>query len=577
MEKRQCKECGKWFQPKSSKNWYCNDTHYRPCPVCGKLVEVKRGTFNDPPRTCSKECWAKLKDRTCLEKYGCVDPANSEEAKQKRRKTCLTRYGVENPAVLQESKDAAKETFMKKYGVDSPMKLDATKNKIRSNWASKSREELDKIADKRKSTCLEKYGHEYATQSEAVQKKTKATNLSRYGHECTLWYPEIRERINEGFIEKFGTVGFNSCPEIIQKRIDTCRAKYGVDSPLQSPKVQAKIAKTNVERYGNVSPMRVKEIQERIKQTTLERYGVYPVFLREDILQQVRDDMIGKRVSKTQRQFEDILKEVGLDVTEEFIVETKFFDIKVENSNILIEIDPSYTHSQQDNAYHQILDPNYHLDKTRLANKYGYRCIHVFDWDNRLKLGMLLSLNKQRIYARDCVIAMLSATKANTFLNENHIQGGVSRQIVSIGLFLGDELVSVMTFGQPRYTSKYEWELLRYTNRLDCNVIGGANKMFSFFLKEYAPSSIISYCDRSKFEGVVYKKLGMSLDHYTPPAKVWSRNDKKITDNLLRSRGFDQLFKTSFGKGTSNEDLMIEHGWRSVYDCGQAVFIWKSK
>ena len=86
------------------------------------------------------------------------------------------------------------------------------------------------------------------------------------------------------------------------------------------------------------------------------------------------------------------------------------------------------------------------------------------------------------------------------------------------------------------------------------------------------PESVISYCDYSKFNGSVYYELGMKLDHTTEPSKIWSNNNEKITDNLLRQRGYDQLFNTNYGKGTDNEQLMIEHGWLPVYDCGQLVF-----
>ena len=39
-------------------------------------------------------------------------------------------------------------------------------------------------------------------------------------------------------------------------------------------------------------------------------------------------------------------------------------------------------------------------------------------------------------------------------------------------------------------------------------------------------------------------------------------------------RGYDQLFGTSYGKGTSNRDLMIQNGWREVYDCGQITWVY---
>lgn len=47
------------------------------------------------------------------------------------------------------------------------------------------------------------------------------------------------------------------------------------------------------------------------------------------------------------------------------------------------------------------------------------------------------------------------------------------------------------------------------------------------------------------------------------------KSKKHITDNLLRQQGFDRLFGTSYGKGTSNEQLMLDAGFLEIYDCGQ--------
>jgi len=48
-----CKECGKLFHPRNPKQRYCDDIHYRPCPTCGKPVEIKYLT--DPTPRCA-EC-----------------------------------------------------------------------------------------------------------------------------------------------------------------------------------------------------------------------------------------------------------------------------------------------------------------------------------------------------------------------------------------------------------------------------------------------------------------------------------------------------------------------------------------
>ena len=103
--------------------------------------------------------------------------------------------------------------------------------------------------------------------------------------------------------------------------------------------------------------------------------------------------------------------------------------------------------------------------------------------------------------------------------------------------------------------------------------------MFKYFIRTYNPDSIISYCDCSKFTGKIYRKLGMVQKGKLVPRKHWySLNEKNkprhITDNLLRQRGYDSIFKENYGKGTNNEELILNKGYLPVYDCGQMTFVW---
>ena len=133
-----------------------------------------------------------------------------------------------------------------------------------------------------------------------------------------------------------------------------------------------------------------------------------------------------------------------------------------------------------------------------------------------------------------------------------------------------------MTFGKPRYNKKYEYELIRFCS--SDKVVGGAEKLFKYFVNTYAPKSIISYCDLSKFTGKTYSKLGFTYLQ-TSIGKHWynTKTNQHITDNLLRQQGFDRLFKTNYGKGTSNEQLMLENGFVEIYDAGQATYIYNNE
>ena len=172
-------------------------------------------------------------------------------------------------------------------------------------------------------------------------------------------------------------------------------------------------------------------------------------------------------------------------------------------------------------------------------------------------------------------IKEVSKKDTDDFLNKYHLQNTCRGQEVRLGLYNDEDiLLEVMTFGQPRYNKNYEWELLRLCTKAEYKVVGGAEKLFNAFKYSYEPKSIISYCDYSKFNGDVYTKLGFNIVRKPVPAKHWCKEDTQITDNLLRQRGYDQLFNTNYGKGTDNEELMILNGWLPIYDCGQISFGW---
>ena len=280
--------------------------------------------------------------------------------------------------------------------------------------------------------------------------------------------------------------------------------------------------------------------------------------------------------SRASIDIEEKLKNNDIDCSIDFSVNNYSYDFKVGNN--LIEIDPWITHNSTVSPFGTPKDKNYHFEKSRVARENGYRCIHVFDWDDFNKIIPLLK-DRPSVYARKCRVAEIEDKKyIKEFVNKYHIQGYANCSI-AIGLFYKNDLVSVLTFGKPRYNKHFQYELVRYCS--SHNVIGGVEKLFSYFIKNYNPESIISYCDLSKFKGDTYEKLGFKLKAIASSRHWYNpKMEKHITDNFLRQRGFDQLFGDIFGrygKGTSNDELMREHGFVEIYDAGQATYIWNKE
>ena len=501
--------------------------------------------YGAPTAFQSKELRTKI-ESTNLERYGAKNPYASKKVREKIKKTNLERYGVENvwskgSPIL----DKIKDTNINKYGVDNPAKTDEIKQTISSKNKLKASEALIN----RHKTNLERYGVKNIRELDEINDKIKQTNLERYGAESPFQSDEVREKIKKTNLEK-----------------------YGVENVLSSNEVKEKIKQTNYERYGVPYTLQADEVKERIRQTNLERYGVEYYCETEH----ARENNKPYKISKINKEFSDILTSLNINNDLEFSIGHKSYDIKVDNT--LIEIDPTFTHNTSLPAFsNEHISIDYHLNKTKLANENGFNCIHVFDWDDKDKI-INMFLPKSILYARQCEVKEISLKEANDFLNLYHLQNGLMKQDVCLGLFYNDSLVEVMTFGKPRYNKNYDYELLRLCTHKDYKVTGGTKKLFKYFLDNYKPNSIISYCDKSKFSGEVYTRLGFTLKGEAKPSRHWYniKEEKHITDNLLRQRGFDQLFGTNYGKGTSNDELMLEHNFVEVYDCGQSTYIWNS-
>lgn len=536
------------------------------CPVCGKFNHLT-GSMKYT-KHCSPHCGQMDPEtkRKTSEAYSKKSENEMADILEKRRNTNTKRYGVDNVAKLEDSKDKAKRTSLERYGTESPMQSKDIKEKsIRTN--------------------IERYGAENPMQSEEIKNRAKNTLIEKYGVDNPTKSKEIIDKRKRSNLEKYGTENPGNLPENIEKRKRTSVERYGVDNPSKSPEVIAKISETTMSRYGVMWPCMIAKCSDHQSDSAYNTC------------------------------FERILENLGFvkdrDFTREFNVDGLIYDFKV--GDTLIEINPSATHNStwgnlkypsdrmSNMTVYKPKKRTYHIGKTRIAINAGYRCISVWEWDDPERVAKLL-LPRDKMYARDCEIGVIVPGEEKEFLDTNHLQGSCNGAEYCIGLYNDGELVEVMTFGRPRYNKNYQWELLRLCTKSGLTVIGGTEKLFKHFIDKKSPESVISYCDLSKFSGKIYEQLGFVQKNSPEPSKHWSlyrpriikdysdpdnptyfessdnrnRNAKPhITDNFLRQRGYDQIFRTNIGKGVSNEELMERSGYVLVWDCGQATYVWR--
>lgn len=429
----------------------------------------------------------------------------------------------------------------------------------------------EEVQKKLKNTKINKYGENYP---DIIIKKGKLTKFKRYGDENY----NNKEKSKQTCLERYGVDNPMKSAQFLEKSKQTCLEKYGANCFLTSDEFLnkkgyyiEKSKQTRLERYGVDCAMKTSIIKEQVKQTCLERYGADWNCMRPEAKNSRNYN------SKPNEDFANLLKQHDIQYEHEFYLNGKSYDFKI--GSTLIEINPTATHNINWNPYGgKIISKLYHYEKTQLARENGYNIINVWDWDDVDKILYLIN-QKQIIYARSCVLKEVDVKNTNIFLNNYHCQNTYKNQKIRIGLYYHGELIAIMTFGTPRYNKKYEWELLRLCFHKDFKIIGGAQKMFTYFIRNYNPKNIISYCDNSKFTGTVYNKLGFTIAANNQPSKHWYNCKTKIhiTDNLLRQRGFDQLFGSHYGKNISNEELLKMNGFVELYDAGQFVYKWENK
>jgi len=581
------------------------------CDFCNRTIEKQYNTYNNQNKN------GKYLD--CCDNIDCM--------KLKRNSVVKDKYGVNNISQLEEIKNRKIETTLENFGVKHPLQSEKIKNKLKSDNLLKYNKEwfteTDEFKDKVKETCLEKYGVGSYSQTDECKEKIKNTCLEKYDFEYILQIPEIHEK----------GVSHSMAEESKEKRKTTNQKNYNVDYNLQSLEIKEKIKNTNIEKYGVEYPCQNKDVIKKIKQTNLEKYNALYYIQSDDYKDKISEDKkkrltdkfnisiksinlkddeitiycdkcsndykiqtqqlynrflyntilctncnpIGNSSSGYELQLLDFIKENYNGIIEQRNrnVIGKELDIYLPELKIAFEFNGIYFHSEL------FLNKNYHRDKSDKCVLKDIQLIHIWEDDWLYKQDIIKSMilnklnrNRSRIFARKCQIKEISDTKkVRDFLDNNHIQGFVNSSI-KIGLFLDTELVSLMIFGNLRKNlgkkSKHNhYELLRFCNLLNINVIGSASKLLKYFLINYRPKEIITYADRSYSNGNLYNILGFNFIGKTTPNYFYNiKNKRKYRFNYRK----DILVKEGYNKNKTEHEIMSERGIYRVYNVGNYKF-----
>jgi hypothetical protein len=448
--------------------------------------------------------------------------SKNKEWLNKRDKTNINKYGVKSPLESDIVKENYKQSILSKYGVENPF-------------------QVKEFRDKANNTILQKYGVKYANQnkevSNKISKKLKNRVLDRTNFIEIKWeklkeYEKVSDMVplfnKEDLIDKKLNIEYDNKFKFKCNKCDSITEVYLSNGYLPACKC------SNYKGYS---------------------------IIEEEISKFLIEHLDGVKIELNKR---DILPN-RLEV-----------DCYIPSFNLAVEVNGIYWHSESMGKYR-----DYHLYKTEQCNSKGIDLVHILDYEWVYKKPIIksillnkLKLNKNKLYARKCIIKEITDIKElKEFLNINHIQG-YTHSKTNLGLYYNNELISVMTFGKNRFKkNSNEIEMIRFCNKLNMNIIGGASKLFNHFIKNHnnEKNDIISFADRRFFDGKLYEQLGFSFESNTFPSYIYWKNNIILNRISCQKHKLEKLLD-KFDSNKTEYENMKENGWRRVWDCGNIKY-----
>ena len=519
------------------------------CEKTGKVVEYEKAsslgthlwkTHDLKPQQYYDQYLAKPGDGKCAE---CGKPTKFRTIGQGYVEFCSKKCAAKHIAA-----DAERNAHKVSMRMETVSKLDAETNGEYSK----------NVLESRKATMVERHGVEFYSQHKDFKDKYYATNMEKYGVKSYIELPEFQKHLQQVNIERMGV------PYYFCKRKEDAIPGYTELLKKYDCELLEFGNKKEITFRCNKCGHTMTEQDLYIK--SRDNLGCTPCShcKPKDAWSSIAEDNLREYVEslgfKTEHYDRNFLDVYGADIV-------------IESKKLIIEYDGIHWHNE-------LYRPeDYHLMKTELAEKAGYRMIHIFsnEWENKpdivkSRLSTILGCNQRLVYARKCEVRTVSHELSNQFMEKYHIQGECVGSTHRYGLYEGDSLLAVMTFGPSRY-SKKDTELLRYCTVPGVSIVGGAGKLFKHYLKEVDPESVVTFADRRwSGNGAFYDKIGFTLVGTTEPSYYY------VVGNALANRMQFQKYKlveAGYDANKTEHEIMFERKIYRIYDCGNYKYIYK--
>ena len=277
--------------------------------------------------------------------------------------------------------------------------------------------------------------------------------------------------------------------------------------------------------------------------------------------------------SKPEFEIKEFIELLGVEVIHTHYLDGVELDLFIPSKNLAIEFNGLFYHSSGSISTDKAISEK-HINKTELCEKHGITLLHIFEneWENkqaiwksmiRHRLGLSATLYGRKTSCKD-----ITSKLADEFCKINHMQGSAKSKY-QYGLYHENILVAVITISGSRYNDN-DFEIIRYCNIKDHNVVGGFSKLLKHFRRIHN-GSIVSYANRRWSTGNLYAQSNFIKERITGPCYYYLKGNKMQHRSIFMKHKLASLLDI-FDPAKTEVVNMYENKYRRIWDCGTIVY-----
>lgn len=240
-------------------------------------------------------------------------------------------------------------------------------------------------------------------------------------------------------------------------------------------------------------------------------------------------------------------------------------DLYFPDKNLAVDFHGAYWHSER----HQTTTGT--RDKIQAFRQQGVKILTFF-WGqcfDNAHLNIIrhhLGETNRRIYARKCELVQ---GDFRDFYGNNHLLGK-PRSGNGWGLTYQGELVAAGTFKRWQGNG---WNMTRFANAPDTQVVGGFGKILKAFRK-VNQERLVTFSDNLISDGGLYRRLGFEQEAELRPDYWYQRNNEVLHNKRkFRHSKLAKMQDFDYNPEETEHQNCLRNGYRRVYDAGKIRWV----